>query len=197
MRRCEHALTLSEALIEDWGTPLERTQVIEARGVLAQGTGDPHTAATHYRHAAEAYAELGETRHAASATRGLGIALHLTGGNADEAREILRQAVLTAQSMENASGEAEALVALADLELRASNFDRAIEHFRASANLYRELGRAEQELAVRLRLAGALKAAGRSVEARRELHAIAKQAQVSGLRELETEALDRLAEDEN
>lgn len=163
------ALIDVERLIDDWGDQLQQTKLIETRGVLANRAGDHRGAAALYRQAAELYTEEGAILLVASATRGLGIALAATGGNDDEARQILRQGVVTAQSMDNASGQVEARHHLAYLEVNARNLDLAIQEFRVCVTLYRELGRSESEVLARIELARALSAAGDRTHARTEL----------------------------
>jgi tetratricopeptide (TPR) repeat protein len=125
-----------------WGTPFDHAAMREQRGSLAAAEGDAHAAITEYERAASMYRELGETRHEASAKRGVAIALAGT-GEAARARQALEHAIVVCQSMENLRGEVEARYALAHLEAGESRLAAAREHLERCRSLYRELGQSD------------------------------------------------------
>jgi tetratricopeptide (TPR) repeat protein len=122
-----------------FGTAYSEAQTVELHGVLAVQLGDYEEALAYYRRAAAAFRELSEPRAEASVMRGIGLTLVQT-GDLVEARRVLSDSVLAAQSMENLAGEAEARYGLAHLEMAADHADAAVLQFEAALHLYREVG---------------------------------------------------------
>ncbi len=131
-------MNATEPLLE-CATPREHAHIADMRGVVALQSGETQEALEHYQRAAKLFHDLGEVRHEAAVTRGIGIVLHEL-GRLPEARRVLSESIVTAQSMANVAGEAEARFGLAQVELESKNLQAGIREMAAAVRLFREAG---------------------------------------------------------
>ncbi|HEX8053644.1 MAG TPA: tetratricopeptide repeat protein [Thermoleophilaceae bacterium] len=188
------ALAPAIPLVEAYGDLSDQAKLREALGGAAYHARRFDQAIAYYREANQLYQEGGYPRGMATSLRSYGISL-ASDGQWEEAESVLREVIVEAQAMENASGETEARAGLAHVLGATGRAEAAIEEQRLVLELLRGSGMEHLRADRRVDLAKLMLAGGDVDGARAELEGALEDARRAGAEPVvatATELLDSL-----